>query len=124
MRQEIRTGGCHCGAVRFEVNVPGGDNNGLGAVIECNCTICQKRGHLLFFVQADQFKLTAQLKSMQDYLFNKKQIHHLFRPTCGIESYATGQTPGGAEMVAVNARCLDDVHAADLSTRAFDGKKL
>jgi len=121
---EKHSGGCHCGAVRYEVSVPGGDNNGLGTVIECNCSICQKRGLLLFFVQPDQFKLTAQPKSMQDYLFNKKQIHHVFCPTCGIESYAMGKTPSGAEMVAVNARCLDDVDVTALSTRAFDGKKL
>ena len=112
------TGGCHCGKVRYEVKTA------LEQIITCNCSICQKRGLLLFFVQPDQFKLTAQPKSMQDYLFNKKQIHHVFCPTCGIESYAMGKTPSGAEMVAVNARCLDDVDIAALSTRAFDGKKL
>lgn len=123
-QENTRTGGCHCGAVRYEVSVPGGDNGGLGTVIECNCSICQKRGLLLFFVQPDQFKLTAEPAGMQSYLFNNKQIHHVFCPTCGIESYAKGKTPSGAEMVAVNARCLDDIDVAALSTHAFDGKKL
>ena len=40
---EMRTygGGCHCGRVRYEVATS------LEPVIDCNCSICQKRGALL-----------------------------------------------------------------------------
>jgi hypothetical protein len=37
------------------------------------------------------------------------RIHHLFCSTCGIESYARGKSADGADMVAINLRCLDNV---------------
>ena len=47
------SGGCHCGAVRFETTTD------LGKVISCNCSICSLRGLLLTFVPAGQSKLLA-----------------------------------------------------------------
>jgi hypothetical protein len=113
------TGGCHCGEVRYEVRVD------LDNVIACNCSICTKRGLLLAFAPADQFTLHAGQDRMTDYQFNKKMIHHLFCPTCGVESFARGTTPdGGQMMVAVNVRCLDDIDVGALKPMPFDGKSL
>ena len=64
------TGGCHCGAVRYEVT------GSLDKVISCNCSICEKRGLLLIFAAADQFKLLSGADKLADYQFNKKVIHH------------------------------------------------
>ena len=61
---------------------------------------------------------------MTDYLFNKHVIHHLFCTTCGIESFARGKGQDGAEMVAVNARCLDGVEPDALNPKKFDGRSL
>ena len=44
-------GGCHCGRIDFEVE---GD---MDAVMECNCSICSKRGYLLAFVPRDKLRL-------------------------------------------------------------------
>ena len=46
-------GGCHCGAVRFEVDAV------VDEVISCNCSICQKRGSLLAFAPGDTVLLMA-----------------------------------------------------------------
>ena len=46
-------GGCHCGAVRYEVELS------LDSVISCNCSICRKRGALLAFAPAEKFSLTS-----------------------------------------------------------------
>jgi hypothetical protein len=46
----------------------------------------------------------------------------LFGPVCGVESFARWKEPGGAEMVAANVRCLDDVDIAALSLTAYDEK--
>jgi hypothetical protein len=51
-------------------------------------------------------------------------VHHLFCSHCGVGSFARGKRPDGAEMIAVNVRCLDDVDPAALSPMPFDGKSL
>jgi len=111
-------GGCHCGRVRYEVETA------LDPVMSCNCSICQKRGALLTFVPAAQFTLLSGESDLTDYLFNKKVVHHLFCSQCGVGSFARGTRPDGAEMIAVNVRCLDDVDPAALSPMPFDGKSL
>src|SRR6185437_15524176 len=47
------TGGCQCGAVRYEVQAD------IGEVIACNCSRCRKLGSLLSAADAADFKLIA-----------------------------------------------------------------
>ena len=112
------TGGCHCGAVRYQVQAD------LASAITCNCSICGKSGSILSFVPADQFTLLQGEESLTDYQFNKKMIHHVFCKVCGIRSFARGTGSGGAPMVAINARCLDGVDVNTLTPYAYDGKAL
>lgn len=112
------SGGCHCGAVRYDVTMA------LGAVIGCNCSMCGRAGTLLAFVPADQFNLQSGDDVLTDYLFHKQHIHHLFCSKCGIKSFALGTAPDGSSTVAVNVRCLDDVDIDALEIRKFDGKSL
>ncbi|MEK7647500.1 MAG: GFA family protein [Patescibacteria group bacterium] len=113
------TGGCHCKKVRFEVEI-----DDLNGAIACNCSMCSKRGTLLKFVPEAQFTLLAGEDALTDYQFNKHIIHHTFCSTCGILSFATGAGPDGAQMRAINVRCLDDVDVDELTTVDFDGKNL
>lgn len=111
-------GGCHCGAVRYEVSTE------LTKVATCNCSICSKAGWSLAFTPADQFTLKSGAENLTDYQFGKKQIHHVFCKTCGIRSFSRGAGPDGKEYVAVNARCLDGVNLEGIETSMFDGKSL
>lgn len=110
------TGGCHCGRVRYEVEAD------IDEVMSCNCSMCQKRGTLLTFVPEQQFTLLSGGDDLTDYQFNKKIIHHLFCSTCGIGSFARGVAPDGSEMVAINARCLDDIDLGALTVKSVDGR--
>lgn len=113
----VHAGGCHCGAVRFEVDLD------LSApMLECNCSICSKSGTRLAFVTSDKFTLKSGEEHLKDYLFNKKHIHHQFCTTCGIRSFAHGPLPDGGTMYAVNVRCLDDVDLNAMNLRFHDGK--
>ena len=112
------TGGCHCGRVCFRVEAT------LTQAIECNCSICSKRGALWSPAQASQFQLLKGEDALSDYQFAKKKVHHLFCESCGVGSFSRGTAPNGAEMVMVNIRCLDGVDVPALERRAFDGKKL
>src|SRR5947209_6999302 len=109
------TGGCHCGSVRYRVTTD------LAHVIACNCSHCAIKGLLLTFVPPAQFELLSGADALSDYQFNRKVIHHLFCPACGVESFARGRKPDGTEMVAINARCLDGVDVAALTLVPFDG---
>ncbi len=112
------TGGCHCEKVRFEVEMD------LKEVISCNCSICSKKGSLLAFVPAENFKLLSGEGDLKDYQFNKRVIHHYFCSNCGVSSFSKGIGPDGKEMRAINVRCLDNVDIEKLQVKKFDGKSL
>lgn len=113
--KQTYTGGCQCGAVRYEVSTE------IGEVIACNCSRCRRLGSLLTAAAASDFNLLSGADATADYQFNKHVIHHPFCKTCGIQSYAYGKGPGGQDMVMVNVRCLDGVDADSLKVRKFDG---
>jgi hypothetical protein len=112
------TGGCHCGSVRYEVSTD------LARLATCNCSICSKRGHVMTFVGADAFKLLSGENDLTDYQFNKKNVHHLFCKTCGIESFARGTGKDGKAHYMISVRCLDGADIAGRDIPEYDGKKL
>lgn len=114
----LHSGSCHCGKVSFEVEMT------LKNALSCNCSICQKRGSLLDFVPETQFKLKSGAGELQEYLWNKKAIHHTFCKTCGILPFAKATGPDGTKMVAINLRCIDGVDLKSLSIQEFDGRSL
>jgi hypothetical protein len=111
-------GSCHCGKVAFEVE---GEIQG---VISCNCSICQRKGALMWFVPRDQLKLLTPESAASTYLFNKHVIQHRFCSACGIHPYGEGVDPRGNKMAAVNIRCLEDVDLASIPVQPFDGKSM
>ena len=113
------TGGCHCGAVRFQVAV-----DLEGRIVACNCSLCAKTATLLAFVPAGEFTLLAGDGELADYQFGKKRIHHCFCRQCGVRSFARGAMPDGRELRAVNVRCLEGVDVDALRVTPFDGKSL
>lgn len=109
-------GGCHCGAVRYSVEID------LSRPITCNCSYCTKRGSILAFAPADGFALERGADSLSEYRFNTRRIEHLFCSSCGMESFARGTMPDGSRTVAVNVRCLEDVDLRQLDPHEYDGR--
>ena len=109
-------GSCHCGHIAFTVE------GELKDVVECNCSICTKRGSLLWFVPRDRFELQTPAANVATYTFNKHRIKHHFCGVCGVAPYAEGTDPKGNAMAAVNVRCLDDTDFAALPRKPFDGR--
>lgn len=112
------TGSCHCGRIAFEVD------GQLEKVTACNCSICQRKGALMWFVPRTSLKLLTPEKDMATYSFNKHVISHHFCPVCGIHPFGEGTVPGGGHMAAINARCLDNVDIDSLPVSHFDGKSI
>lgn len=114
----IYKGSCHCGRVAFEVE------GELTRLIDCNCSICSRKGALLWFVPREALRLLTPEENLGTYTFNKHVIQHRFCPNCGIHPYGEGTDPSGRRMAAVNARCLENVDLSSLAVDHFDGRAL
>ena len=112
------TGGCHCGAVRYEAEVD------TTSGIECNCSYCTKAAPLLAFTSADRFRVTSGEEALTDYRFNKHVIAHLFCRHCGIGAFGRGTGPDGTEMAAINLRCVDGIDLDAVERKPFNGAAL
>src|SRR4051812_31021476 len=109
-------GSCHCGAVRYAVEL-----DLQAPALVCNCSMCGRSGAMLQFVPPDKFSLEKGEDNLSDYQFNKHVIHHLFCKTCGIKPFARGNGANGP-MVAINVRCLEDVDPFKVSTQQHEGR--
>ena len=72
------TGSCHCGRIAFSVE------GEIGTVIDCNCSICRRRGHLLAFFPRSALTLHTPEADLATYTFNRHAIRHRFCPVCGV----------------------------------------
>lgn len=108
-------GSCHCGAVVIEVEAPP-----ELVAYECNCSMCQRTGHLHLIVPADRFRLVAGADALTTYTFNAGVARYYFCRTCGCRPYYVPRSnPDG---FSVNVRCLDRTAIRSLEIRPFDGK--
>ena len=112
---KTHTGSCRCGAVAYEVDTD------LDGLIECNCSHCYRKGLVLNFVSPDAFRLTSD-GAQTEYQFNTHKIRHFFCETCGVQSFARGETADGQPMVAVNIRTLTDIEPFSWTAQRVDGR--
>jgi hypothetical protein len=117
----IYKGSCHCGQVAFELE---GDITPTTHVMDCNCSMCSRKGGLLWFVPRRALRLLTAEENLSTYTFNKHAIKHRFCAKCGIHPFAEAQSPSGEAMVAINVRCLEGVDYAALPVKHFDGRAL
>jgi hypothetical protein len=111
-------GSCHCGKVAIEVE---GELNGAMA---CNCSMCSRKGSLLWFVPRDKLRVLTAEEEIATYTFNKHVIKHRFCPTCGIHPYGEGIDPKGNRMAAINVRCLEGIDLESVPVQHFDGRSM
>lgn len=109
-------GGCHCGLVRYEVDLP----DGPVTVSECNCSICTMAGYLHLIVPETAFRLVEGRRNTTTYRFGTGAARHMFCTQCGIKSfYKPRSDPLG---ISVNFRCLDEDHGLETRMTSFDGR--
>jgi len=96
----IYKGGCHCGAVKFELEAAA-----ITEVFECNCSICFKSGYQHLIIPKTAFHLVSGKDNLNEYTFNSGIAKHLFCRICGVKSfYIPRSNPDG---ISVNVRCLE-----------------
>lgn len=114
----VYKGSCHCGRVAFEVE------GEIRSALACNCSICQRKGSLLWFVPREELRLRSPENAASTYTFNKHVIKHRFCPSCGIHVYGEAVDPKGKPMAAINIRCLENLELSSIPVQHFDGRAL
>lgn len=108
-------GSCHCGKVAYSV-----DEEPPTKAMQCNCSICRRRGALHHFTTPDRFTLATSRGEIETYRWNRGNIGFQFCKSCGCAPFAEGTGPQGP-MVEINLRCAEDIDLEALEITRFDG---
>jgi hypothetical protein len=111
-------GSCHCGKIAYSLDAEPTE------AIECNCSICRRRGSVLAAVAPDKFHLETSRDDIAVYTFGKHVIRHQFCKRCGCAPFAEGIGPDGEAMVVVNLRCAENFDLSTIKITPFDGASL
>jgi hypothetical protein len=111
-------GSCHCGAVRYEVDIDlakGGSR--------CNCTACTKIGQFGAMVKPPAFRLLVDESAVAVYEWGARISRRHFCPRCGVHLFSRGHLEVlGGDFVSVNLATLDDIDPAALPVVYWDGR--
>jgi hypothetical protein len=111
-------GGCHCGAVRFEVALDVARN-----AMRCNCSICTKMAQTGSIVKPAAFRLLGGDQALGTYEWASRTSQRYFCKHCGIHCFGRGYLEQvGGDYVSVNWSCLDDVDPSAVSVVYWDGR--
>jgi hypothetical protein len=107
-------GACHCGRVAFELQAR------LDSVIDCNCSLCRRRGALWHGAADHHLRILSGEGELALYQFNTLTAKHYFCRRCGIHPFIRPRLD--PSRWAVNVRCIDGVDLAALKVVRFDGE--
>jgi hypothetical protein len=114
----VYQGRCHCGEIAFEVE------GELTGAVACNCSICSRKGALLWAVPRDRLRLLTSDEGVGTYTFNNHVIEHRFCRACGIHPYAEDSRAQTDRMAYINIRCLENLDLASVPIQEFDGRSM
>lgn len=114
--KETYQGSCHCGNVRFEVDID------LDHVRICDCSLCRKRGALNHRVTESDIRLHTPLEEMTLYQWHTRTAKDYFCPNCGILPFRRPRT--APELWTINVRCLDGVDLDSIPAKHVYGSQL
>ncbi len=117
METKKHAGSCHCGAVKFEVEVDATKGG------RCNCSICTKLGITAALVKPEAFALLSGEESLSSYEWGMKISKRFFCKGCGVLCFGKGHLAEvGGDYVSVNLNALDDVDPNQAELTHWDGR--
>lgn len=105
----IHGGQCHCGAVRFEVEL----SEGLDSARRCTCSFCRMRGAIAVSAEVGGLQVVRGGDVLTSYRFNSGTAQHFFCSRCGI--YTHHQRRSNPREYGVNVACLDGISPFDFA---------
>jgi len=112
----VYKGSCHCGRIAFKVE------GTLTEVMSCNCSLCQRKGSLMWFVPRNKVQFLAPDENASSYTFHKHIIKHRFCPVCGVHTHGESTDPKNNRMIAINIRCLEKIDLDSIPVMQCDGR--
>lgn len=111
-------GGCHCGAMRFDVTLP----SGFASARRCTCSICRMRGAVAVTSTPSDFQITQGEDQLATYRFNTRTAEHHFCRICGI--YTHHKRRSNPNQLGGNVACLEGVSPFDFhEVLVYDGER-
>ena len=111
----IFEGGCHCSTVRYRVKTK------TLEALDCNCSICTKKGFLHLIVPPQNFTLLSGQEALTTYTFNTHVARHTFCRHCGIHAFYTPRSH--PDHIDVNIKTLDQNAWKKFTITPFDGER-
>ena len=97
------TGGCHCGAVRYEAEI-----DLAAGTSRCNCSICAKTRSWGVLMKPEAFRLLAGEEQLGAYQFGTMSGDHRFCAICGVRVCGEANVEQlGGEVVSVQVAALE-----------------
>ena len=108
MATQTYHGGCHCGAVRYAVDLDLDQGT-----LRCNCSLCRKTRAWFAFAPAEGFKLDKGDPLLANYRWtpegkSEPNLTYHFCSNCGVRTHAEGTGPGGKATVAIQVATIED----------------
>jgi hypothetical protein len=110
----IWRGGCHCGALCFEVR---GEVSGVEL---CNCSICSMKAYVHWYVPREAFTLVRGEADLATYQFGTRAARHHFCRVCGVAPFYVARSD--PDKIDVNLRCVEGIELDSLEIDTFDGR--
>jgi len=107
MAEQHYEGGCHCGAVRYGVEL-----DLAKGTLRCNCSLCGKSRAWFAFAPADKFRLESGGEDQILYRWTppgkpQPNLTYHICGTCGVRTHAEGMDPKGNAIIAVQVATLE-----------------
>ena len=103
-------GSCHCGAIRYEVDLDLSRGSG-----RCNCSFCLKARAWAAFVKPEAFRLAAGSEEGVGYHKHPEAPVKYHCARCGVRTHARGDADyTGGPFVSVFVATLDDASPEEL----------
>lgn len=109
-------GSCHCGTVKFRVDVEPDE------LTTCDCSICIKKNALMTKVHESALTILEGEDKLSLYQWNTRRAQHRFCSVCGI--YTFHRKRSAPDHYGINVFCLDGFDHSTLPVRATEGENM